>query len=42
VAVTIIHKNQLELSFAGFVRAALPFAILQLVLAVGYVLLLPA
>jgi Na+/H+ antiporter NhaD/arsenite permease-like protein len=41
VAVTIIHKNQLELSFAGFVRAALPFAILQLVLAVGYVLLLP-
>ena len=38
VAVTIIHKHGLELSFVGFVRAALPFAALQLVLAVGYVL----
>ena len=38
VAVTIIHKHGLELSFAGFVRAALPFAALQLVLAAGYVL----
>jgi len=41
VAVTIIHKNQLRLSFAGFVRAAFPFAALQLALAVGYLLLLP-
>ena len=38
VAVTIIHKHGLELSFAGFVRAALPFAALQLVLAAAYVL----
>lgn len=38
VAVTIIHKSKLALSFAGFVRAALPFAVLQLVLAVGYLL----
>ncbi|MEE2663218.1 MAG: SLC13 family permease [Myxococcota bacterium] len=41
VAVTIIHKNDLELSFAGFVRTAFPYAVLQLALAVGYVLLLP-
>jgi Na+/H+ antiporter NhaD/arsenite permease-like protein len=39
VAVTIIHKHGLELSFAGFVRAAVPFAALQLGLAVAYVLL---
>jgi Na+/H+ antiporter NhaD/arsenite permease-like protein len=38
VAVTIVHKHGLELSFAGFVRAALPFATLQLILAVAYVL----
>ena len=38
VAVTIVHKHGLELSFAGFVRAALPFATLQLALAVAYVL----
>jgi Na+/H+ antiporter NhaD/arsenite permease-like protein len=38
VAVTIIHKSKLALSFAGFVRAAFPFAVLQLVLAVGYLL----
>ena len=39
VAVTTIHKNKLPLSFAGFVKLAVPFAALQLVLAVGYVLL---
>ena len=38
VAVTIIHKHELELSFAGFVAKALPFAVVQIVLAVGYVL----
>ncbi len=38
VAVTIIHKHGLELSFVGFVRAALPFAALHLVLAAFYVL----
>ncbi len=38
VAVTIMHKHGLAISFAAFVRAAVPFAIIQLVLAVGYVL----
>ena len=38
VAVTIIHKYKLPLSFAGFVKTAFPFAVLQLVLAAGYVL----
>ena len=40
VAVTIIHKQGLKLTFAGFVKAALPFALLQLALATIYVLLL--
>lgn len=39
VAVTIIHKHGLELSFAGFVKRALPYAAAQLVLATAYVLL---
>ena len=39
VAVTIIHKHKLKLSFAGFVKVALPFAIMQLILAVIYVLI---
>ncbi len=39
VAVTIIHKHKLSLSFAAFVKAAVPFAALQLALAVVYVLL---
>ena len=39
VAFTIIGKNQLGLSFGGFVRAALPFAIMQIVLAIVYVLI---
>jgi Na+/H+ antiporter NhaD/arsenite permease-like protein len=39
VAVTIIHKHNLHLTFAGFVKAALPFAIVQIILATIYVLL---
>ncbi len=39
VAVTIIHKNDLALSFGRFVKLALPFAALQIVLATVYVLL---
>lgn len=39
VAVTIIHRYKLELSFGGFVVKALPYAVIQIVLAVGYVLL---
>ncbi len=38
VAVTIIHKHQLKLSFAGFVLKALPFAVMHIVLAAVYVL----
>ncbi len=40
VAVTIIHKYQIKLSFAGFVKTALPFAIMQIVLASAYVLIM--
>ena len=39
VAMTIIHKQKLNLSFVGFVKAALPFAAVQIVLAIVYVLL---
>ena len=39
VAVAIIHKNKLPLSFGAFVVKAIPFAIAQLILATGYVLL---
>ena len=39
VAVTIIHKNKLPMSFAGFVKVAVPFAAFQLILACAYVLL---
>jgi Na+/H+ antiporter NhaD/arsenite permease-like protein len=39
VAVTIIHKNNLPMSFAGFVKVAVPFATVQLVMAAGYVLM---
>jgi len=42
VAVTIIHKQKLGLTFVGFVKLAAPFALLQIVLAVGYVLLIGA
>jgi Na+/H+ antiporter NhaD/arsenite permease-like protein len=38
VAVTIIHKHELKLTFVGFVKVALPFAILQILLATVYVL----
>ena len=39
VAVTIIHKNGIKLSFAGFVKAAFLFAIVQIALAILYLLL---
>ncbi len=38
VAFTIIHKNELDLSFMGFVKVAAPFALVQLILATAYVL----
>jgi len=38
VAVTIIHKFKLPMSFMQFVKTAVPFAALQLILAAGYVL----
>ncbi|NQY08203.1 MAG: hypothetical protein HRT71_01630 [Flavobacteriales bacterium] len=40
VAVTIIAKNNLKLSFVGFIVKAVPFAFFQLVLASGYVYLI--
>jgi Na+/H+ antiporter NhaD/arsenite permease-like protein len=39
VAVTIIHKYELKLSFMDFVRRAAPFAAAQILLAVAYVVL---
>lgn len=39
VAVTIIHKHKLDLTFAQFVKVAFPYAIVQLLLATAYVLL---
>ncbi len=39
VAVTIIHRYKLNLSFAGFVKQAFPFAAIQIVMATAYVLL---
>jgi Na+/H+ antiporter NhaD/arsenite permease-like protein len=38
VAVTIIHRYKLGLSFGGFVLKALPYALIQIVLAIVYVL----
>lgn len=38
VAVTLIHKYGLQLSFSGFVRRAAPYAVIQLLIALGYVL----
>ena len=38
VAVTIMHKNDLKVSFAGFVKKAVPYATAQLIIAVAYVL----
>ena len=39
VAVTIIHKHKLPMSFGGFIKTAAPYAAVQLVLATAYVLL---
>ncbi len=39
VAVTIIHKSEIKLSFADFVKRAAPYAALQLAIAVGYLLI---
>ena len=38
VAVTIIHRQGLHLSFVGFVKKAAPFALVQIAIAVVYVL----
>ena len=37
VAVTIMHKHKLTLSFAAFVKAAIPYAVVQILLALVYV-----
>jgi len=34
-----MHKHKLPLSFAGFVKAAIPYAVVQIILALAYVLL---
>jgi Na+/H+ antiporter NhaD/arsenite permease-like protein len=39
VAVTIIHKNNIKMSFVDFVKAAIPFAFVQILLALLYVLI---
>ena len=39
VAMTIIHRQKLPLSFLGFVVMAVPFAAVQILLAVGYLLI---
>ncbi len=39
VAVTLMHKHGLPMSFGGFVRRALPFAVAQITVATAYVLL---
>jgi Na+/H+ antiporter NhaD/arsenite permease-like protein len=40
VAVTIIHKQKISLSFTGFIKKAVPFALMQIAIAVAYLLLL--
>ena len=40
VAVTIMHKHKLPMSFANFVKAAAPFAITHILMAMVYVILL--
>jgi Na+/H+ antiporter NhaD/arsenite permease-like protein len=40
VAVTVMHKHNLAIGFVGFIKTALPFAVMQIVLAVLYLLLL--
>ena len=39
VAVTIMHKSGVPISFAGFVKVAIPFAFAQILLALAYVLI---
>ena len=39
VAMTIIHRQKLNLTFAGFVKAAVPFAAVQIAIATVYVLI---
>ena len=39
VAMTFIHRQKLKLTFVGFVKLAAPFAAVQIVLAIVYVLL---
>jgi Na+/H+ antiporter NhaD/arsenite permease-like protein len=39
VAMTIIHRQKLNLTFAGFVKTAAPFAAMQIVIAVVYVMI---
>jgi Na+/H+ antiporter NhaD/arsenite permease-like protein len=39
VAVTLMHKSELKVSFFGFVRQAAPFALAQIALSALYVLL---
>jgi len=39
VAVSVMHKHGLKISFVGFVKKALPFAVAHVVLATGYVLI---
>ena len=39
VAVTIMHKHQIEVSFARFVVLAAPYAAVHILLAIAYVLI---
>ncbi len=39
VAVTVMHKHKIPMSFMGFVKIAFPFAVIQIGIAVLYVLL---
>jgi Na+/H+ antiporter NhaD/arsenite permease-like protein len=35
----VMHKHEVRISFLRFVKLALPFAVMQLILAAGYLLL---
>ncbi|WP_197440665.1 ArsB/NhaD family transporter [Polystyrenella longa] len=39
VAMTIIHRQKLDLTFVGFIKQSFPFAVMQVILAIIYVLL---
>jgi Na+/H+ antiporter NhaD/arsenite permease-like protein len=39
VAVTIMHKHRVPISFGGFVKIAIPYAVVQIGMALAYVLL---